>query len=337
MGKLAEEEQAGMRANRLPSLLPRSLRARLTAWHLLVLGAAMILFSCMLYSLLARNLYSQVDQSLVERAMQVKRVLDHGDRLRGGIEDNIDILPPNTFAFTDTLVQVTDSQGKVLGSSDVLHSWKLPATPSGYGPYFSTISVGGESIRVYSTPVALDGSVSLVVQVGRSLSGVEATLRAVRLLAMSCVGIVTCISWLVVSAMTGSMLRPLAQLADTAQVVASSGDLSKRVYVSSRHDEIGRLARTFNLMLARLQESDAYLRELLTSQRRFLADASHELRTPLTSIRGNAAMLKQVPQMSEEDKAAALDEIYYEAERMSRLVNDLLTLARADSRISLRR
>jgi len=337
MGKLAEGKRPRTWDYGLRSLLPRSLRARLTAWHLSVLGATMVLFSCVLYSLLARDLYSQVDQSLVERATQVRRVLDHGDRFQGGTEDAIDIPPPDTFAFADTLVQITDSGGKVLGSSDALHGRALPTTTTEHGPRFSTVAVGGERLRVYSTPIVLDGGVSLVVQVGRSLSEVEATLRAVRLLAMSCVGILTCVSWLVVSAMAGSMLRPLAQLADTAQAVASSGDLSKRVQLSSRHDEVGRLARTFNLMLARLQESDAHLRELLASQRRFVADASHELRTPLTSIRGNTAMLRQVPQMSEEDRTAALEEIYDEAERMSRLVNDLLTLARADSGISLRR
>ena len=89
-------------------------------------------------------------------------------------------------------------------------------------------------------------------------------------------------------------------------------------------DEVGRLAATFNTMLARLQDA-------FQTQRRFVADASHELRTPLTSIRGNLGLLQREPPIAEADRIAVLADLVSESERLSRLVGDLLTLARTDT------
>lgn len=123
----------------------------------------------------------------------------------------------------------------------------------------------------------------------------------------------------------------------SAESIGSFGDLSGRVTPPPTQDEVGRLAVTFNDMLSRLQASDVQLRETLETQRRFVADASHELRTPLTTIRGNSGMLRSVAEMTPEDREEAMDEIHQEAERMSRLVGQLLVLARADAGLVLRR
>ncbi len=132
-------------------------------------------------------------------------------------------------------------------------------------------------------------------------------------------------------------MRPLERLTRTAESIGSSGDLSRRVALPPRHDKVGSLAVTLNDMLSRLQASDLQLRETLEAQRRFVADASHELRSPLTTIRGNACMMRSVAEMSAADRTEAVDEIHREAERMSRLVGDLLALARADAGHVLRR
>jgi signal transduction histidine kinase len=92
-----------------------------------------------------------------------------------------------------------------------------------------------------------------------------------------------------------------------------------------------RLSESFNDMMARLEEAYRQLAEALDSQKRFVADASHELRTPLTSIRSNAGFLLDRPEAAREDREAALRDIAAESERMSRLIHDLLTLARADA------
>lgn len=137
----------------------------------------------------------------------------------------------------------------------------------------------------------------------------------------------TVVSWLV----TGRAMRPLKTLASTADEIASTGDLSRRLPPVRTNDEVGMLTRSFNGMLERLESAQAELRRTIDSQRRFVADASHELRTPLTTIRSNAGFLSDRGDADPADRGAALADIEAEAERMSRLVNDLLLLARSDA------
>jgi signal transduction histidine kinase len=134
------------------------------------------------------------------------------------------------------------------------------------------------------------------------------------------------IGWL----LAGLALRPIARITQTAKAIGEAQDFARRVDHRGPQDEVGRLATTFNAMLGALQA--AY-----QTQRRFVADASHELRTPLTSIRGNIALLQRVPPIDAEDRSAVLNDLAGESERMSRLVADLLTLARADAGRTLRR
>jgi signal transduction histidine kinase len=112
----------------------------------------------------------------------------------------------------------------------------------------------------------------------------------------------------------------------TALRISASQDFGQRVPEQSilGKNELTRLATTFNAMLTELQE--AYQR-----QQRFVADASHELRAPITSIRCNLDLLAKAPDLAPGEAAAALTDARAEADRMGRLVNDLLTLARADS------
>ncbi|WP_255780967.1 sensor histidine kinase [Dactylosporangium sp. AC04546] len=125
-------------------------------------------------------------------------------------------------------------------------------------------------------------------------------------------------TWLV----TGRALRPLRQL--TTLVGEVGAEPSRRLPPAPAGDEVGRLTTAFNAMMDRLQGS-------LAAQRRFVADASHELRTPLTTVRNNAGFLLRHPDAAEADRDAALRDIEGESARMSRLVEQLLTLARADA------
>ncbi|MBX6763947.1 MAG: HAMP domain-containing protein [Rubrobacteraceae bacterium] len=321
--------------------LPGSLRARLTLWHALILGVVLVAFAAAVYAILANSLYGQVRQSLVERARQVNDAVRPRitySHFSPGVE--IFIPPPNTFASSDTFVQVSTPDGRVLGTSENLGGRTLPEDPvtshSGR-PDFRVVRVGGEEVEVYSSPLVVDGRTVGVVQVGRSLAPVRQTLSQLRLLAGVGLLAALVLSVGVVSFMAGETLRPLRRLMSTAESIGSSRDLSRRVKLPDSGDEVGRLAVTFNEMLRRLEASDRQLRETLEAQRRFVADASHELRTPLTTIRGNAGLLRAVPEMSAADREAALAEIHGESERMSRLVGDLLTLARADAGRALER
>jgi signal transduction histidine kinase len=122
-------------------------------------------------------------------------------------------------------------------------------------------------------------------------------------------------------------LRPLSRMATEVAGIEATGDLSRRVSRGERHDELGRLANGFDRMLARLEEA-------FRAQRRFLADASHELRTPLTVARGQLELLTdELDATNRRSLAVATDEL----DRMARIVDDLLLLARLDEGTELRR
>ena len=117
--------------------------------------------------------------------------------------------------------------------------------------------------------------------------------------------------------------RPAAALGDTARSISET-DLSRRIPVTG-NDEIAELARTFNAMLDRLERAFA-------TQRAFVSDASHELRTPITIVRGHLELLGDDPEERRETVALVTDEL----DRMSRFVDDLLLLARAEREDFLR-
>ncbi|MES2210621.1 MAG: HAMP domain-containing sensor histidine kinase [Chloroflexota bacterium] len=118
-------------------------------------------------------------------------------------------------------------------------------------------------------------------------------------------------------------LAPIVDVTDTARAIALSGDFGARVESGRPGDEVGELAIAFNEMLEALEQNHQALQ-------RFLADASHQLRTPLTTIRASLDLAKRedVPQ---EERRAILSDAREEAERMARLIGDLLSLARAES------
>jgi two-component system OmpR family sensor kinase len=136
---------------------------------------------------------------------------------------------------------------------------------------------------------------------------------------------------------TGRALRPLRQMATLADEVGQSQDLGRRLPTSPVKDAVSRLSVSFNAMMDRLQEAYARVATALAAQQRFTADASHELRTPLTTIRNNAEFLLQHPSAAPTDRDAALRDIAGESVRMSRLIENLLTLARADGGVQLHR
>ena len=131
-------------------------------------------------------------------------------------------------------------------------------------------------------------------------------------------------SWLV----AGRALKPLKDVAGAADEIGRARDFGRRLPGRRSRDEVALLSTSFNRMLEQLQDS-------FESQRRFVADASHELRTPLTTIQGNAGLLARGPAVSDDVRRAAAADISAETSRMTRLVDRMLTLARADSGLKL--
>jgi signal transduction histidine kinase len=192
--------------------------------------------------------------------------------------------------------------------------------------------LNGYPFLVISKPITLDGDTIGILSGALLMKSHYDFLNTVRnlLFLMSIVVVVGAATtgWY----MAKKALKPIDNITDMANQIQKADDLKNRVQYEGPKDELGRLTHTINNMLGRIERAYDEQSVLLETQRRFVSDASHELRTPLTSIRGNVSLLKKMinPTPDNELTLESIVDIDAESERMSRLVSDLLSLARAD-------
>jgi two-component system OmpR family sensor kinase len=311
----------------------RSIRFRLTAWYALVLFTVFLLLGLLLNTLLERELRQDIDERLKSTATTIN---DQAE-LRGTFEGvQLFISVPESLTFPSLLIQVVDSQDQVRLSSDNLADRRLPAPTfesQETEPTYATEELEGVPLRMIHFPVVLSNGTSIgAINVAEPLLQLNRTLEHLRNLLLiagiGAVGLAALGGWF----LAGRALRPVDRITETAEDIASGAgteqSLATRLDVPNTGDELARLATTFNLMLDRIQTA-------FNTQRRFIADASHELRTPLTAIRGNLDVLNRQANSRnsspDPDYVEALADLRRESSRMGRLLEDLLTLARADA------
>src|SRR5712691_1142892 len=306
------------------------IRGRIALFGAAVVAVTVVVFSVLMYVSAYGSLTSNQDSSLRQQ----------GDRLWVQVASGRPFRPGASYPFTDLntssaqfveLIPTADLQTfstvTIKDQPPLMPNSLLRSASSDQGRLDTVKPKDGPLMRVYIRAVGTSG----YVIVGQPLFGIEDQLRGLRLfliagVLLSLLGAAAA-SWFV----AGRALRPLDAMASTAEDIGESEDLSRRLPVGSTNDEVGRLQRSFNQMLRQLEDAYLGLRSALIAQRRFVADASHELRTPLTTIRGNVGLLLKRDDITSEDRVAALNDIAGESERMSRMVQDLLTLARADA------
>jgi two-component system OmpR family sensor kinase len=235
---------------------------------------------------------------------------------------------PPSFVRLDKFVQIVDLDGQVLARSATLGTAHLPTPPALLARTRANEIVfetwpdfGEEPIRVVSLPLAA-GERRYVVQVAMSLDDAYAVIRAGRWLFLG-----LSLSILAGVAITGARLarralRPIDRIVTTARRLGEA-NLTERLPHPGTRDEIGRLVSTLNDMLARIERG-------VDAQRRFTTDASHELRSPLSRLRAELEVTLRRPRDRaeyEEALRSCLDEV----ERLSRLTEELLVLARIDA------
>jgi two-component system, OmpR family, sensor kinase len=318
-----------------------SIRLRLTLWYSAVLAISLIGFGLLLYFILDHTLDAEADRQLAYQAREIagtSRVRESSPPGSYWI-----VLPDvDVFASPNVYVQVTTLEGAVQARSGNLDKAVLPVGAGAleaarrgasiYEEFWLDDVADGRRLRIYSAPLVIDdGTLVGVLQVARPLMSTDAPLNQLRLI-LTVMGAISLVVAMVAGwVMARAALLPIDRLAQAAQDIGAAQDFERRVAHRGPRDEVGRLAVTFNEMLGRLQSAYQHLEAALAAQRRFIADASHELRTPLTSIRGNIGFLRRVVDMDPLDREEALADVASEVERMSRLVGDLLTLARADA------
>jgi two-component system, OmpR family, sensor kinase len=178
----------------------------------------------------------------------------------------------------------------------------------------------------------------LFVQYAQNHEDVQTTIDRLWLFLAAGVFVGTVLAYLAGLAVAVRAMRPISSLTAAAREIASTGDPSGKMPTLTSDDEVAELGRTLEDMLRSLDQARSETEQAMKRQREFVADASHELRTPLTSILDNLELLEaSLEKVGPEEDRAAVDSALRSSHRMSRLVSDLLLLARADAgRVSAR-
>jgi two-component system OmpR family sensor kinase len=306
-----------------------SLRARLILGVIALAAIGLVSADAVTYASLRSFLVHRVDSAL-SADEHIGGAPDGGGRRRPG--------PPGVvqqFRSADgARVLVTFPAQTPTGHTSSLPKLpatiSLPAAPAGAPDsvrYFTVpAATGGDRFRVRAS---LDGGANVMVVLAASLHDVDATLHRLLLIEVLVTASVLAALALLGLLVVRASLRPLEAIGNTAARIAA-GDLTQRVERADERTEVGRLGLALNAMLhqieAAFKEREASERRL----RRFVADASHELRTPLAAVRAYSELFARGAAEHPADLARSMTGITRESERMSRLVEDLLLLARLD-------
>ena len=319
-----------------------SLRSRLLLATLVVVAIGIGTSDFVAHASLKNYLIKQVDTQLTGVANGSVGRLN-----RAGIEPNANeddangspfrIVRPLRGVPTETLVTLLDSNGNELGrlGGDITNSSqtmrfngfttaKVAAT-KGLPFTVKGVKDGGDTRAI--AQVLPTGLGSIVVAV--SLAGVDRTLHEMTWLFLLISLIILVLIAFLSRFIIRISLRPLSEVEGTAAAIAA-GDLSARLPDNNPKTEVGKLTRSLNTMLSRIEESFAVRVASESKLRQFVADASHELRTPLTAIRGFAELHRQGAVEGVEKTKELIGRIEKESIRMGSLVEDLLLLARMD-------
>ena len=307
----------------------KSIRSRLTAWYILLLGIILILFSVFLNYFLSKRLYESVDNSLTVSATVVatSAVMQFNRSPLPGLDQFFE-----QFMGAGNLnkfYRIYDGSGNVGSRSNNIDASKFPLSQeayadalSGTNSYETFLVDGKHPIRVITMPILREKKLVNLVQVGTSLEAVKETLRNLRIFLFTAVPSVLVFATLFARFLARRALKPISKIIKTARDIGQGQELSQRIPVFKVQDELGQLALTFNEMMDRLENSFAQMRQ-------FSSDASHELRTPLTVLQGqNELVLSKLrdPKEYQEVIISNLEEIKY----MSKVLEDLFVLSRSD-------
>jgi two-component system sensor histidine kinase MprB len=259
--------------------------------------------SIALWIVAKHELFAQVDSSLETQAALALQGGHEGPFGQSAIRYNL-ITPSGQFAHEDLRLPVTKAQRQVASGDRASFAYST--------------RVGKYHIRVFAG--ALPAGAVIVFQ---DLQPTDRALDRIRfwILLIGSIGIALAAA--LAAFVAAAALRPVRRLTAAAESVATTGRLTERVQAAGG-DELGRLASRFNEMLAALERS-------VGAQRRLVADASHELRTPLTAARTNVDLLRE-GKLPEGEAQHALDEASVELDALTRLVSDLVELARGEER-----
>jgi two-component system, OmpR family, sensor histidine kinase MprB len=309
-----------------------SLRRRLSYVAAAVVAIAIVLAAMVCYWVVRDQLRGEVDGELRAQAAAIQQGDYHS------LDQQIPGLPASAGGPAPYAQLVLPDGTQVPGQGTLTFPNSARAgkvAARGSGPYLADLHIGGSHLReiVFAVPGAVSGQ-PVALELARPLNGTDRVLSRLRLIL-----VLLCVFGIALAAVLGRLaarrvLAPLAEVAQTAQHISETEDLTSRIQVHA-DDEVGQLARRFNAMIERLQSSRAELDDSVRAQRQLVADASHELRTPITSLRTNIEVLLAGGKLDEEDRRRLLTDVVEQSEELSGLISDLIELARGDLPVDL--
>lgn len=322
---------------RIRRIAPLGIRQQLMLWYSAVFAVLLLLSAVLFYDRFQATLASSLDTALQLQAQQIAgditpnidgtmTIRDSTAELPGFDPlDYLQRLPPADVNL-GVLVRVLTAEGQPFRTTLTFRTLIVPAEsvtqPLHGQPWQGNVTTAdGQPVRLYSRALTQDGKIFGVVQVGTTLSLVNTILYTVGTELLIIFPVVLVLGALVSSWLASRAFAPMKRVIQAARAI-KAGDLRQRVPLPRAQDEVYQLTLTLNEMIDSLEQT-------FVRQRRFVADASHELRTPVAVIRSKTdlALLQVFPP---EDYVGIFRSIYAEAERLGRLISDLLALARAD-------
>jgi len=299
------------------------IRLRLTAWYLAVLSLTLAVCLFGMYFAIRTAIHRAIDQELADHLTGIHTFLwrhlpwQSGDRLLQEFQENSGLTPGGD------LYQVLDAQRAWVYQPSAMRRLNLtPGLPDPLKPaHYETVERNGILLRVLTAAVEVANR-EYTVQVATVITQFSQLLQRLKWLSFSIVPALILCSGFGGYWLSGRAMAPIDEITRTARDIGEQ-NLSKRLPLPVARDELRRLSETLNAMLSRLEVAFDRIVQ-------FTADASHELRTPIAVIRTTAELMQEqrrtIPEYEE-----ANAQILSEAERTSELIENLLTLARADS------
>jgi two-component system OmpR family sensor kinase len=300
-----------------------SIRAKLTLWYFSLAALVLVAFAVAIYLYFSRGLLNTIDASLRSHAERIAQAVGHPSAIEEPSQPGVLILAPQFVSVLDREGKVTDQILDAEGHEVPVIRPALERATREWMPQFDEASLSAtEHVRIITWPARDEEGETFFVVVGQSLRDIQPVEKQLVLLLVVANPLALLLASLGGLWLASRALSPVDRLTRAAERIGR-GNLTERVEEPRSRDEIGRLAATFNQMISRLEQ--AFERE-----RRFTADASHELKTPLAVLRGDievALRRERTPEEYQRVLQSSLEEIG----RLTKLTEDLLTLARSDA------
>jgi len=306
-----------------------TLRARVTTWYVGLLATALVAFGAALYFGLKGYLRASLEHSMSSEANAIAADFVSFEEAKGVQWMAGEITEAYAPEQSGRFIRITRQDGKVLYESGDTRDPYIATSQISHPPvqqaeesFREEAQDGGNRLLIFSQSYSAASGTKFLIETGASLSQIDRVLSSLRRILLLVTPLILLAAIFGGHLLMTRPLRPLIELTEQAERIGTQ-KLGERLSVIPTGDEMERLSIALNRMISRLEDA-------LSHNRRFSADVSHELRTPLTILKGELEQVVQAPQLPEsmrDSVGSSLEEI----DRMTKIVENLLTIARLDS------